>query len=93
MCRACKAKDQTITVLADQVDYLRGQLAAAMGQTPLTGNVIPEPPLEQLKEMPDLQFKQVEVENEDEYDIRWAQANGLISDDDAKRALEQIRSN
>lgn len=92
MCRACKAKDQTITVLADQVDFLRAQLAAAMGQTPLTGNVSPpEPPLEQLKEMPE--FKQVEVENEDEYDIRWAQANGLISDADADRALAQIRAN
>lgn len=91
MCRACKAKDQTITVLADQVDFLRAQLAAAMGQTPLTGNVIPDPPLEQLKEMPT--FKEVEVENEDEYDIKWALANDLISKEDAERALAQIRSN
>lgn len=33
-CPACSAKDQTITVLADQVDWLRAQLAAAQTVRP-----------------------------------------------------------
>ena len=48
-CPACSAKDMTITVLADQVDWLRQQLAAAQtGSAPVVTaasapRVFPEP--------------------------------------------------
>jgi len=84
-CAACKAKDQTIVTLADQVDYLRGLLAQQ-------GTALPpqEAELEKILE-PDFDVQVTPDMDEDEADIRWAQAHGYITPQAAEEALAQMR--
>lgn len=87
MCRACKAKDQTITVLADQVDYLRSLL----GQTPSTGNVSQPTNVVPLEVANTFVEPSDSLEDEDVADIRWAQANKLLTASEAEAAIERLK--
>lgn len=82
-CAACAAKDQTITVLADQVDWLRAQLlqnpsvvrhSAVSAVTPSQ----PSPP------SPAEWFK------DEEEDVIAAIESGDMDNETAQRALEAI---
>lgn len=80
-CEACKAKDQTIALLADVVDYHRGQ------QVQTASQIVRQPP-------PHPKFRKPHelYLNEDEEDITAALEAGAISADAAERALAQIQA-
>lgn len=81
VCEVCKAKDQTILALADQVDLLKG-LLNQQGTT--------APRLERILE-PEVDVNITPEMDEDEADIRWAQAHGYITPQAAEDAIAQMR--
>lgn len=83
-CAACKAKDQTIVTLADQVDFLRGLLAQKGIDAPKKDD------LEEAFE-PVMEVEITPEMDEDEADIRWAQAHGQISPAQADEMIAQMR--
>lgn len=83
-CKACKAKDQTIAVLADEVDYLRVQLAAKpQGFLP---NVRPLNPTEQLP----MQAGFPPYVSDEEAEFRAMFADGHIDKEELDAALQAM---
>lgn len=80
-CDACKAKDQTITALAEQVDWLRMQLGTPWLERrkhDLTQATTSYSPTDQ------------QWESEEEADIKHMEAAGLIGREAARAALDQM---
>jgi hypothetical protein len=76
-CEACKAQQQTITVLADQIDWLREQLAKAGRVQPFV--------------QPASAFERMNV-SEDEEDLMADMAAGRIDISAAEEALAQLQT-
>jgi hypothetical protein len=85
-CGACKAKDQTITVLADEVDYLRHQIAKSPVIPSALVAASPEPMQMEVFDSDDLRM------SEEEEEIRFAQAMGTMSPTEADAAIQALKS-
>jgi Zn ribbon nucleic-acid-binding protein len=89
-CPGCEAKDQTIIVLSDQIDWLRAQLGTPWFR--------PQP--NQLKSTPEDSFEaelfraespmEMMHMGEDEIEIRELQADGHLTASEAEEALRRI---
>lgn len=78
--RLLKEKDRQITILADEVDYLRFQLGlAARSQKPLNPS-----------ELQPVQMGAAPYMNEDEEDVRDMLENGQITADQLPEVLEAL---
>ena len=87
VCKACKAKDQTIAVLADQVDYLRLQLA----QRP--AGFVPNAPALNPTHQPVMQEGFPPYVSDEEAEFRQMFADGHISEDEMNSALQVMGFN
>lgn len=86
-CKACKAKDQTIVILADEVDYLRAQLAMRP-----QGFVPNAPPLNPTNQ-PEMQVGIPPYVSEEEAEFRQMFADGHIDEDELNAALQVMGFN
>lgn len=89
-CAGCTAKDQTILILADQVDYLRQQVtgnANHMSSAVAAASPAPEPLQYELKDSDELRI------TEEEEEIRFAQALGHITTAEAESQLNALAAN
>lgn len=83
-CKACKAKDQTITILADEVDYLRTQLAMRpQGFIPNT------PPINPTEQLP-MQVGFPPYVSDEEAEFRQMFADGHIDEQELNSALQAM---
>lgn len=86
-CAACKAKDQSIMIFADQVDYLRNQIAEN-NVVPSATTAVQAPIMEPLRlevlDSDDLRM------SEEEEEIRFAQSQGFMSSAEAEAAIQAI---
>jgi hypothetical protein len=83
-CKVCKAKDQAIAILADEVDYLRMQLAAKpQGFIPNT------PPLNPSKQPP-IQVGFPPYVSDEEAEFRQLFEDGHIDEEEMKAALQAM---
>jgi len=80
-CKTCKAKDQTIAALAEQIDWLRLQMG-----TPWLKEKVEQ----SQGGMPGYELASMPWVSEEEADIEHMRSSGLLSSHAAAAALEQI---
>ncbi len=83
-CKACQAKDQTIAVLADEVDYLRQQLA----QRPQ--GFVPSAPALNPSQLLPIQEGFPPYVSDEEAEFRQLFADGHIDEEEMKAALQAM---
>ena len=83
-CKACKAREKTITILADEVDFLRMQLA----QRP--HSFVPAAPSLNPSQQPLMQEGLPPYVSEEEAEFRQLFADGHISEEEMLSALQAM---
>ena len=82
-CPVCVAKDQTIVVLADEVDWLRAQLG---------GTVLQKPSFSGVHEVPEWAPPGALWASDEEEDITAALEHGALSKEAAEEALSRLQA-